>query len=67
MGGKSKKLIQIGTPELGHGFVAAERKVLVSQSLVHCEPFAILAHNNDKRKKIMLAGDLEAEENAKGG
>ena len=59
MGGKSKKLIYVGTP---HGVFGAlnflgrwaplERKLRLSN------PRQILAHNDDKRKKIMFVTGL---------
>ena len=50
MGGKSKKLIYIRTPLKGLLVRAANRWVVQ----LPCEPVPILAHNTDKRKKIIF-------------
>ena len=54
MGGKSKKLIDVRTPQ-GDSFCALTARVGAARSRNYTfESAVILAHNNAKRKKIMF-------------
>ena len=58
MGGKSKKLIYVGTPHGIFGAFDEGRWTPLERDLRLPNPRQILAHNDDKRKKIMFVTEL---------